>query len=396
MRFLASLLSFCLLAMPLHAATLETTITPEMSEMGCSARLVGTIEAGDLERIQSYLDRSIPEDTDDFDPYSDSPSWRNFSPAVTYGQPGRFIHRLCLNSPGGSLTEAMRIAAYLRAHPGGGIGQAYGLPTAIARGDRCESACAFIFFAGRFVFYPGVANYEGHENFLLNPEGRLGLHAPFLSFDQPAYSNPEIRTIWRIGMEATALISRNVSNGNIQMPRDLFTEMLTYPADDMLYMETVGQAVRWGLQVVPNITHHGYFPFSEDDVFSSLCLNAPPLAPVYVDLYTDKVTLQGSRTEGDTVVSKQDFTDRRSGYRFACKVERSQLALPEERDVIAPLNRPLVEGDQTVFPGTTDACFRVSYFSSDCEQCEFSVDLPCIAAFPPETRLPDLAALADR
>ena len=91
----------------------------------CTHRLDGYIENGDAERVISQLKVDLPDDGSRLDYTNDQ--------AV-----------LCLNSPGGSLTDAARIANAI-------VNELrYGLGTKIESGDSCLSACAIIFMAGAY------------------------------------------------------------------------------------------------------------------------------------------------------------------------------------------------------------------------------------------------------
>lgn len=394
MRVLA--LMAMLLTLPTHlpAATLETDITPEMAEMGCTVRLSGQIVAGDAERLRPYLETDLGLTGVVYPGAEDDITWRNFSPAVTFGFPGMFVHRLCLNSPGGSLTEAMRIADLIRSTPFGDGSIGGGIPTAVARGDSCESTCALLFFAGRFVFSEGDANYEDDADNILHPMGRLGLHAPFLPFTEATYSNDQIRDIWRVGMDSVALISRRITDGTLQISRDLFSELLTYPADQMLYIETVGQAVRWNIDLAPNTLYFGIYRQSEDDLFDALCRNAVALAPVYLDMQFDGTRVRRLPSGGVEATSDTLFTDRKTGTRYACRIDASALSLPAERSRYIPQRDPLQSGRTAIFSAPNlPLCSFAVRFSGQCPtECAFDVELPCFAAFAPETRLADIDA----
>ncbi|SHJ03942.1 hypothetical protein SAMN05444000_104232 [Shimia gijangensis] len=90
------------------AAELEMTEVPEMY---CFGTLRGVLERGDADRIKPVLeDRRVAN--------------------------GK---RLCLDSPGGSLVEGVRLAELLIETRRG---------TAIDKGAQCESACALAFMGG--------------------------------------------------------------------------------------------------------------------------------------------------------------------------------------------------------------------------------------------------------
>lgn len=367
------------------AAVLETEITSDMAEMGCTARLTGDIVPGDLERIRPYLETTLTT----YDEWRqaehserDEVLWRNFAPATDYGAPF-FTHRLCLNSRGGSLEEALRIVAYFRENGNRNYG---GIPTAIARGDRCESACAYIFFAGRFVFRSGAPHYEMRSNAILHPNGILGLHAPFLPFDDESYSREEVVSIWQVGMEAASRINRQIANGNIFMSGDLFSEMIQFPPSQMLRVQTVGEAVRWEIEVEPSPIHDGRYEYTRDEFVAALCRNGVHLVPDFVELSEVSSGLQLQQDADQTIRSRGGFTDRMSERNYSCVVDTLQWdkmsrALTNFRG--SGVLRRTRSGGNCRF-GITFEPFAGGGGRP------LEIELPCIAAFPPDLPLAEL------
>lgn len=386
MRLPAALfLSLCLASTSAEAAVLETTVTPEMAEVGCTARLTGVIENGDLDRIRPFLDSSLVAHIDS--PPPDHPLiYRNFTPSADYGPMAFFSHRLCLNSPGGSLSEAMRIVEYFRLQSTDGAeGGPAGIQTAVARGDRCESACSFVFFAGRFVRFSGNANYEGRSNHLLHPLGHLGLHAPFLPFADQRYSKAEVEQIWQIGMDATALISRQIANGNLFMSKGLFSELMTYLPDEMLVVETVGQAVKWDINVEPNKLSYAAYDLNVGQFFDSLCRNAAASAPALLELELLRRDLNLQQDDKGIVRSDPVFRDRLSGRSYRCVVASDywqSFSRYRNGEFYAD---PMVRQRYTCPNHVVTLSTEVS-----CYDCEVEVETDCIAVFPPEMTLRDI------
>ena len=118
-----------------RAAEIETEITPEMAETGCTLRLNGPIEAGDAQRLGAALAvvPVLPQD----DPKADlRPFLRHFAPATDFGHLF-FTHRLCLNSPGGPSDAADALVTVLA---GAAVRAAGGVPTAQPRPRRRQLA----------------------------------------------------------------------------------------------------------------------------------------------------------------------------------------------------------------------------------------------------------------
>lgn len=385
-RILAAVAMCCFPAL-VSAATLETEITPEMAEMGCTARLSGVIEDGDLERIRPFLESSLSPGWGN-DNYVEALVFRNFSPATDYGD-GFFAHRLCLDSPGGSLEEALRIVEYFRVEHSRTLG---GIPTAIARGDICESACAYVFFAGRFIRFSGAASYEGRSNALLHPEGRLGLHAPFIPVPAGTYTAEDIRAIWDVGMNATALISRQIGNGNLFLSFDLYFEMLTYEPSELLVIDTVGEAVQWGVEVEATLLNYGgSYDISEAAYYDGFCRNAATLVPDFVDLVAPQFQIDMSPGEQFQLTSGAVFQDRLSGRNYRCIVAEGQwesLSFVLENRAADLLARPQQWLTRLWGAGGVSVRFETD---SECGNCGLEVFAPDIAVFPPDTLLSDIS-----
>ena len=137
----------------LHAADIRVTDNPL-----CRISLSGPIVAGDSERLRRAVESLIRAgeweglDTNMSDSWS-TEDWR-----------------LCLDSPGGSLEEAARMAEYM---------VEAGIGTVLAPGVSCLSSCAMVFMLGHANHYasPGSINRRMHYS------ARLGFHAPWLPLD---------------------------------------------------------------------------------------------------------------------------------------------------------------------------------------------------------------------
>ncbi|KZY05725.1 hypothetical protein, partial [Sulfitobacter sp. HI0023] len=96
-------------------------------EAGAAALLEGAIEAGDAERIVKQLEALEP-----------APS------------------RVYLNSPGGSVGDALDLGRYLRRG---------GIATALRDGDICYSACPYLLAAGTERHVPDSASVGVHQHY---------------------------------------------------------------------------------------------------------------------------------------------------------------------------------------------------------------------------------------
>ena len=102
----------------LSAPSLSPMLAVFKPELPCNFRIEGVIQKGLLAQIRTTLSQEYI---------------------------GRDL--VCLDSPGGSFGEALRIAKFFKSKP---------VATKIEAGARCESACALIFMAGRFSYFEGA------------------------------------------------------------------------------------------------------------------------------------------------------------------------------------------------------------------------------------------------
>ncbi|AHM05373.1 lipoprotein, putative [Roseibacterium elongatum DSM 19469] len=223
---LCALLGADLSGLPLQAATIETTVTPDMEEMGCTLRLAGELAPGDLEALSAVLSDPPPMEASD--------KQLPFSPALFYGFPYG-THRLCLNSSGGDIDLALRIAEALDRFQDE-YGR-HGIPTAVAAGDRCDGACGLIFMAGRYSWQSYNEGYWRVDR-VLHPQGHLSL--PALNLWQT--DNPRM---------TFAGLSRLMAERAVSITPGLLADMLAYTADDVLPVDTVGAASQYAIEVAP-------------------------------------------------------------------------------------------------------------------------------------------------
>lgn len=185
------------------------------NQMGCVLRLSGPIEAGDA----ATLDALLVEKGYNFD-----------------GTP--IGHRICLDSPGGSFVEAVRMADLLAFNRVG---------TVVDAGAICESACAIMFMAGSFFHNEGERAVSDRH---LHPTARLGFHAPALLVEERLYSQAEITGAYDVALSTIAEVRRLISTHRLDFPESLFIAMLDTPFDAMRYVETVADAALWRIGVV--------------------------------------------------------------------------------------------------------------------------------------------------
>lgn len=166
-----------------------------------AVKLTGQIEAGDADRLKAFIEANglMNCGTQDFCPYNTV---------------------IALDSPGGSLVEALKIAEYVRAH---------NFPTLLPAGARCESACSMIFLSG-------YTNYEGvfHPRRFAHDTAKLGLHTPYLSLPPRDYSAEEVDKVQRIINTSLNNVVELFSGANLKL--GILKEMYETPASGMYHL----------------------------------------------------------------------------------------------------------------------------------------------------------------
>ncbi len=91
---------------------------------------------------------------------------------------------ISLNSPGGNLSEALKIAKYIQKNQ---------FITLLDKDATCESACSFIFFAG-------FSEYEGyfHSRRFAHDTAKLGVHRPAVTLPKDTFSSDRVEQIIRL------------------------------------------------------------------------------------------------------------------------------------------------------------------------------------------------------
>ncbi|MDA7426892.1 hypothetical protein PGB28_00365 [Primorskyibacter aestuariivivens] len=199
----------------------------------CAVKISGPIETGDLDRFKAFVrDEVTPLGL----PVVGGAQSVNSGPHPM----------ICLDSPGGSLAEAVRMALYIKE----GYSEEEGtfilrnMATMVAAGDKCHSACAVLFLAGQ--------SSEGqHGNFParnLHVGGELAFHAPSLDVPSGDYSKESVDKAFRLAVQA---ISQLMSRADtLELSPKLIDQMLSVPPEVLGYLDTVGAAQAYGVDLV--------------------------------------------------------------------------------------------------------------------------------------------------
>lgn len=229
--FLLFFAIFTFLAWSATARALE--IVPGGDEgLNCVATLKGQFVKGDTERVYAFLKSAITDD-----PETSFRGLRKSDPINL---------RLCLDSPGGSIIEALRMADMLLNDTEDSwkhfwIGQT---GTAVAEGAVCESACAIFFMAGGY----NAETAQGRvPNRVLHVGGKLGFHSIDLHLNRQSYSKEEVSQIFALSILGMSEIADRMKPHRIRL--SLLRTMLRTPPDQMHYVTTVGEAAQWNIEI---------------------------------------------------------------------------------------------------------------------------------------------------
>jgi hypothetical protein len=168
---------------------------------GRVVRLSGTIESGDADRLEQLF-----RENDLLHCFA-----ANYCP---------FANVLSLDSPGGNLSEALSIARFVRDHQ---------LTILLEDGAQCESACAFIFFAG-------YTEYEGyfHSRRYAHVSARLGVHRPDLKLPEGVFAAADVARIIDVTDAVKSEAVRQFLAARVAMP--VLRQMYDTPPEAMYHL----------------------------------------------------------------------------------------------------------------------------------------------------------------
>jgi len=200
------LLANTLLGWPhlLVAADLELSGDPEME---CFATLSGVIARGDFDRVSRVLDEE---------------NYENRGP-------------ICLDSPGGLWSEGLALM---------GLFYERALPTAVAAGARCESACAIAFLGGstrQMTITPFRARF-------LHVDGHLGFHAPYLEVPEGQYGEATVLAAFGRAMEVVTELT--AWSERLELSDAFLVDLFSTGPDEMYIIDTVGKAAELSVHLV--------------------------------------------------------------------------------------------------------------------------------------------------
>ncbi|MBO9397164.1 YARHG domain-containing protein [Shimia sp. R9_2] len=175
--------------------------------------------------------------------------------------------RLCLNSRGGRLYEALSIVDFLR-------DSFADLQTYVAEDDRCASACSTLFLAGAHTFEG--ESYETIAMRAIAPTARLGVHAPRIVLPNygELYDAGEVEAVYDDAIRDSALLfafaQEADDEGTPYLTPYLYARSIETPPQEMYYLTTVADALFSQIPVIGI----SYDVTLNTDLITSICHNA--------------------------------------------------------------------------------------------------------------------------
>jgi hypothetical protein len=203
---------------PLQAASIE------LGGGGCDIKLSGEIVEGDAAKLRAALSEA--------------------ERLNALGEPNSRL-TLCLDSPGGSFTEALEMIDAMRRSQESIF---YDMSTYVDAETQCYSACALVFLAGS-----SLSDYDIEPFRTMHVRAKLGLHAPF-GTQGTVVSQQAADAYFKAGMSAVTKLMKTL--GQELLPDSLRLEMLAHMGggSDVFEIDTIDKAGRW------NIGLAGYEP----------------------------------------------------------------------------------------------------------------------------------------
>lgn len=211
---LAIILSACLAIAALAGARPANagTLTAPSSSGICQIGLSGTIQRGDFSKLKALISsRNIPT------------SWDTTT-------------SICLDSEGGNLGEALRIAEFVMDE---------GIATVIEKDGRCLSACSLIFMMGH-----GYVGEISEIRRAMHYSARLGFHRPAIRIEGGSYDSTSVNSAFDAAIESVLkiveLANRTPSHDPTRLiSPDLLREILLHEGDRFFEIRHIGQATEW-------------------------------------------------------------------------------------------------------------------------------------------------------
>ncbi len=146
---------------------------------------------------------------------------------------------LCLDSPGGSLAEGLKIARYLVSNSIG---------TRLEADVRCYSACAIIFMSGSSTIDVFVSPRRS-----MHVAADLGFHAPYLITPNDVYDRQAVELAYAVAVSQMAELmdigTHPYAPGEGSISVRLFLEMLKRGPYELFMIDTPGRALEYEIEL---------------------------------------------------------------------------------------------------------------------------------------------------
>lgn len=221
-RFKILVSIFCLFGVLSTTGIANAAVIAKADRDGCLINLSGEIASGDFKALQSLATASGLT-----------------APANSGEESNSSDAALCLDSPGGNYVEGRLIAGFVHD---------YGITTRVPAEASCYSSCAFLFMAGR----AHGAETDGPSRYL-NVSGHLGFHAPYFKLaDDDKFNGRDVAEMLTLTQK---VIAEFIKFGSFSSEFDakpmfslsLLAEILGSGPSEMAEVDTVEEAVRWGI-----------------------------------------------------------------------------------------------------------------------------------------------------
>lgn len=267
-------LAVCIgLALMTPTASLRAAEIKLVKDPLCKISLVGDIEAGDADALKASIKKVAGTLEGSFD---------------------SILTPLCLNSPGGSYPEALKIIDLMI--------ETAKVPTVIKSDSECYSACAIIFLAGSYWPDGAEGQKKLNKSRTLHPGGKLGFHAPYAGgIGDKAASPGTIKAAIKVGINSIVdLMDRNEFD---LFPESLLRKALRVDESNMFEVTTVEEATRWDIEVPQQIK----IATIDKTAAMRMCENAFTVRKMRFDALIS--TKRGKDEEGDKVVVRYENAD---------------------------------------------------------------------------------------
>lgn len=336
MRSLNFLIQLILLFQLLCGAAVAAEITYHRSVDGqglSELELSGEIADGDLDKLKRVINKL---------PNSDGSAK---------------VGLLTLSSPGGSFSEGVKIAAFLRENI---------IATLIKKNDTCASACAFIFLGGTTQWEEGL-----EPNRMVEVGAKLLFHAPYVDLkDAKVNVQDMVREITNVS------IGLNKKFAEFGVPSSIVPLLLTNEKDHTLYDATTIEAISLLKIKIRGFKNSGHLT---ESMVKNRCLNGWRLS-------NGEVPSQNRSSDLDNFVS----TSKANGIQL---YQNNDLAGNEPKVKVDAVFLDDYAGSVTCVVSEQARCWLDGAGSGQCPsvfRLEWDTDVPeqdFLFAVPPDTKL---------